>query len=935
MHKRTSVVWLGSALLIGLLAPTAPAAAQALPSSRQRLRLDAGWRFLRGEPVGTPAATLPGTPINSWRWIADDAGLADAVRMADPALDAAGVGWKEAAAGEETFHGRVGFAWYRTTLPAMAGPVRSLHFEGVDDNATVYLNGERLRHHEGWDDPFDVPLGAAWKANGPNVLAVLVENTAGEGGITGAVLLQNGATSVASGPARPDFDDRAWRVVHLPHDYIIEGTFDPKADAGHGSLPTTTGWYRKTFDLPRSDRGKSLWVDFDGVYRDSKVWLNGHFLGRHPSGYTSFRYDVTPYANCGGRNVLAVSLDPRHTEGWWYEGGGIYRHVWLNVADPVHAAPWGTFVTAQLPEPGPTGLAAAAALTIKTTVANTSGTSADCAVDSSVVDVAGRTIATVSTPAVIPAGQSLETAQQATVARPRLWSLETPYLYRLVTTVRRDGRVVDTTETPFGIRTLRFDPDTGFYLNGKPVKIQGVCNHQDFIGVGVGVPDTLEAWRVKKLKEMGANGWRMSHNPPTPELLDACDRLGMLVMDENRHLGDSDQNLAEVANMVRRDRNHPSIVLWSMCNEENGAQGKAAGANTFKAMRATVLQNDTTRPVTSAMNGGWFDPGFATVEDILGINYGLGNSDKFHQLHPAMPIFGSETASTLTTRGEYANDKTQVFVSSYNMTDYSWKDIATRSFVFGSFVWTGFDYKGEPTPYVWPSVNSHFGILDTCGFPKDNYYYYQSWWKTQPILHLMPHWNWPDRVGQNVRVIAFSNAARVELFLNGVSLGAKVMPRNEHLEWSVPYAPGNLSAKGYNSDGKVIASDTVETTGPPAALKLTTDRINLTPDGEDLAMVEVDVVDALGRIVPTADNRVAFSVRGAGSVAGVGNGNPGDHDPDRASSRRAFNGKCMVLVGAGEKPGDIELTATAPGLNSAGLHFRADSDSETTRLAVP
>ena len=935
MYKRTVAVWLGFALLSGLLPPMTPATAQAPPSTRQRLLMDAGWRFLRGEPAGTPATTLPGTPVLRWRWTADDAGQSDAARMADPALETAAVGWQAAATGEETFHGRVGFAWFRTTLPDTSGPVRSLHFEGVEDNATVYLNGQRLAYHEGWDDPFDVPLGAAWKVNGPNVLAVLVENTAGGGGIIGPVLLQNGATSVASGPARLDFNDHAWRTVHLPHDYVIEGTFDPKADAGHGSLPTTTGWYRKTFDLPGSDRGKSLWVDFDGVYRDSKVWLNGHFLGRHPSGYTSFRYDVTPYANCGGRNVLAVSVDPRHTEGWWYEGGGIYRHVWLNVADPVHAAPWGTFVTAQLPEPGPTDLAASASLIIKTTVANASEAAAACAVDSSVVDVAGRTVAVVSTPAVIPAGQSLEAAQQTTVARPHLWSLETPYLYHLVTTVRRDGKVVDTTETPFGIRTLRFDPDTGFYLNGKPVKIQGVCNHQDFVGVGIGVPDTLEAWRVKKLKEMGANGWRMSHNPPTPGLLDACDRLGMLVMDENRHLGDGAANLSEVANMVRRDRNHPSIVLWSMCNEENGAQGKAAGADVFKAMRTTVLQNDTTRPVTSAMNGGWFDPGFATVEDILGINYGLGNSDKFHQLHPAMPIFGSETASTLTTRGEYADDKARVFVSSYNMTDYSWKDIAGRPFVFGSFVWTGFDYKGEPTPYVWPCVNSHFGILDTCGFPKDNYYYYQSWWKTQPVVHLMPHWNWPDRAGQNVRVIAFSNAARVELFLNGVSLGAKDMPRNEHLEWSVRYEPGTLSAKGYDSDGKVIASDMVQTTGAPAALKLKTDRINLTPDGEDLTMVEVDVVDAQGRIVPTADNRVTFSVRGAGFVAGVGNGNPGDHDPDRGSSRRAFNGKCLVIVGVGERPGDVQLTAASPGLKSAGLGLRADSEAKAASRAVP
>ncbi len=371
MHKRNMSARLGLALLSGLLLSALPTASLAASEGRQRILMDAGWRFLRGEPAGSPAvAALAGTPVTRWRWIADEAGPTDAAKMADPALDTTGADWKDAATGDETFHGRVGFSWYRTLLPDFAGPVRSVHFEGVDDNATVYLNGQRLFQHTGWNDPFDVPLGAAWKPGGPNLLAVLVENTAGDGGIAGAVLLQNGMAAVASGPARPDFNDRAWRTVHLPHDYIIEGVFDPKADAGHGSLPTTTGWYRKTFDLPASDKGKAIWVDFDGVYRDSKVWLNGHFLGRHASGYTSFRYDIAPFANYGGKNTLAVSVDPRHTEGWWYEGGGIYRHVWLNVADPVHAAPWGTFVTAQLPEPGPSGMADAASLTIQTTVAN-------------------------------------------------------------------------------------------------------------------------------------------------------------------------------------------------------------------------------------------------------------------------------------------------------------------------------------------------------------------------------------------------------------------------------------------------------------------------------------------------------------------------------------------------------------------------------------
>ena len=884
---------------------------------RQRILMDAGWRFFRGEVPGG-ALTEQGTPVTHWRWRMDDAGAADTNQMADPALDAAGGDWKDAATGDDVFKGRVGFAWFRTTLPDIPGPPRSLHFEGVDDNGTVYLNGKKLTQHFGWSEPFDVDLGPAWRAGRPNVLAVLVENTAGEGGITGPVLLRKAETYPALGPAVPGFNDHQWRTVHLPHDFIIEGTFSPKADAGHGSLPVTTGWYRKTFDLPKSDRGKSLWIDFDGVYRDSIVWLNGHYLGRHQSGYTSFRYDIARLANYGGKNVLAVHVDPTHFEGWWYEGGGIYRHVWLNVAAPLHVAPWGTFVTSQLPEPTSGGPAAPARVSVQTTVANDATTDAAATVVSRIVDDTGETVATANTPVTVSAGQRQDVSQQVTVEHPRLWSLEDRHLYHLMTTVQREGRSVDTYDTPFGIRTIRFDADTGFYLNGKAVKIQGTCNHQDFAGVGIAVSDNLEAWRVKKLKEMGGNGWRMSHNPPTPELLDACDRLGMVVMDENRHLGDSPDNLAEVANMVQRDRNHPSIILWSMCNEENYYQGKPEGARIFKAMMDTVHQYDTTRPVSSAMNGGWFDPGFATVEDLLGINYGLGNSDKFHQLHPTMPIFGSETASTLTTRGEYADDKADAWVSSYNMTDGSWQDIANRPFVAGSFDWTGFDYKGEPSPYGWPDINSNFGIMDMCGFAKDNYYYLQSWWTTKPVLHLMPHWNWPGKEGQTVRVIAFSNCERVELFLNGQSQGVKTMPHVGHLEWDVKYAPGTLSAKGYNGD-TTAATATVETTGAPASLRLTTDNTALTANGEDVQPVEVDVLDAQGRLVPTASDLVMFQVSGAGSVAGVGNGNPSDHEPDKASFRHAFNGKCLVVVGANDRPGDIHVTATTPGLKPANI----------------
>jgi beta-galactosidase len=561
-------------------------------------------------------------------------------------------------------------------------------------------------------------------------------------------------------------------------------------------------------------------------------------------------------------------------------------------------------------------------LHIETTLVNASSSAKDATLVSKALDDRGEVAGTISIPVRLAAGERLEFRQEIVVRQPRLWSLETPRLYHLVTIIEQDGQPVDTVQTPFGIRTIRFDANKGFFLNGKPVKIQGTCNHQDFAGLGIAVPDTLEYWRVEKLKEMGANAWRMSHNPPTPSLLDACDRLGMLVMDENRHLGDSPENLAEVANMVQRDRNHPSIIMWSMCNEQPQARTEAGG-RVFAAMRATVLKYDETRPVSCAMNSGWFGNGFTDVEDLMGVNYNTQVYDRFHREHPNMPMFASETASTTTTRGEYANNREKAYVTSYHTTDGSWRPVGERPFMAGSFVWTGFDYKGEPTPYNWPSINSHFGIMDICGFPKDNYYYYLSWWKQEPIVHLMPHWNWPGKEGQDIKVIAFSNCPRVELFLNGRSLGAKEMPRYGHLEWTVKYAPGTLEAKGYDAGGALVATDSDETTGAPASLRLTTTRTTLDADAEDLTPVEVDVLDAQGRIVPTADNLVTFEVSGAGHVAGVGNGDAGDHDPDKASYRHAFNGKCLVIVGAGDKAGSIQLAANSAGLRSATLDLQA------------
>ncbi len=534
----------------------------------------------------------------------------------------------------------------------------------------------------------------------------------------------------------------------------------------------------------------------------------------------------------------------------------------------------------------------------------------------------------------VRAGGTAHVVQSVRLASPHLWSIENPRLYRLRTTVEVDGKVVDRVDTPFGVRTIRFDPNAGFFLNGKRVELQGTCNHQDHAGVGIAIPDGLFRWRVARLKEMGSNAYRCSHNPPAAELLDECDRQGMVVMDESRHLGDTEQpkssdktpftDLSELKSLILRDRNHPSVIMWSMCNEE-GIQGSAAGARIFSAMKKVTNELDPTRPVTCAMNFAW-GTGISLVEDLQGFNYGVYGYDRFHHDFPDKPVYGSETASTVSTRGIYANDRERGYVSAYdvNRPDWgdtaegAWKPIATRPWFEGGFVWTGFDYKGEPTPYGWPCINSHFGIMDICGFPKDNYYYYQAWWGDKPMVHILPHWNWSGKQGQPIKVWCHSNADSVELLLNGKSLGVKDMPRYGHLEWAVNYEPGELVAKGYRN-GAIIATDKVETTGAPAALRLATDRTSVLADGEDVSEVEVQVVDSQGRVVPDADNLVQFSVTGQGQVVGVGNGDPSSHEPDKASQRHAFNGLCMALVGGGGTPGRLTLTATSAGLRGAQI----------------
>lgn len=908
--------------------PSAPDTATArLDGSPRRVELlDANWRF-KAELV-VPAAA--GTPITDWVW---HAGTPDQkAAMIDPKLDTSTGNWAKTTPGVSTL-APGSFGWFRTTLPEKKGPGRSVHFESVDDNGTVFLNGQQLAAHQGYADAFDVPLDSAWNENGPNVLVVLIENVAGQGGLMKDVTFQT--TAQHSEFADAAFNDRSWRTVRLPHDYIVEGDEDPSAEVGHGSLPKFPAWYRRTLDIPASDKGKSLWLYFEGVYRNATVYLNGQQIFFQDDGYDPFNIDITKAVNYGKTNVIAVHVDPRSDEGWWYEGGGIYRHVWLNVADPLHVAPWGVYVTSDVHDV--TG-SPSATLTIKTTLANEGAADRTVTVATQILDPSGAAVASVQSSQAVPAGQDADLVQTADVKSAMLWSLEQRNMYHAVTTVTDSAGAVDSYDQRFGIRTIRFDIDKGFFLNEKPVKLQGTCNHQDFCGVGIAMPDSILYWRMQRLQDtMSCNAIRCSHNPMAVSMYDACDDLGLVVMDETRHPGDTVAakarvgtpyaHTAHIEKMILRDRNHPSVIMWSMANEEGGVQGNEYGAEMFTALMAAVHKHDTTRPITSADNQGSTDGwkiGFGKVEDILGVNYNTKTYDWLRENAPGKMVYGSEIGSSKSCRGIYKTDADAGHLSSYMTPESAWQPIGSRDFVAGGFVWTGFDYRGETSPYKWPEINSNYGLLDMCGFPKDDAFYYKAWWKqSEPLVHIFPHWNWAGQEGQNVPVWCFSNCDSVELFLNGTSLGSQPMPKFTHVKWDpVPYAAGKLEVRG-TINGKVVVSKIVETTGAPAAITLTSQRSQLLADSMDIIPVEVAIVDAQGRVVPTAGNKVSFSVKGVGTNAGVGNGDPASHERSKADSRSAFAGLCMVLVQATDQSGAITLVATADGLAPAHLQLRS------------
>ena len=720
--------------------------------------------------------------------------------------------------------------------------------------------------------------------------------------------------------------------------------FGRSAYGGHGYLPVYPTWYQRSIFIPASAQGRNVWLNFGGVYRDAVVFVNGQFIVQHPSGYTGFRLNITSAVHYGEQNSVSVFVDPRWFEGWFYEGGGIYRHVRLIITDKLQVAPWGTFVVSKVPGPihygSPAGDQAAADLTIQTTVRNDHRASQNFTLVSQVIDPAGMVVASTSSAEKLATGQQQTFSQQVSLKNALLWSLQHCNLYRLATTLRAGDSAVDSKLTTFGIRTIRFDPDHGFFLDGRHVEIRGVCNHQDFPGVGIGAPDNLWSWRIAKLKAMGANAYRCAHNPVAEAFYRACDRMGMLVMDENRHLGDTYSpksamgtpysNMSDLEWMVLAHRNHPSIIMWSMCNEE-GLERTPYGAKMFAAMKKAVEKLDPTRPTTSAMNGGYTKDGFISVEGILGMNYHNLEFAKIHAEYPHLMIFGSEDINSKTSRGTVTTSRETGLCAEYGcwMTPEgkanggepwdSWAPVMENPFVAGEFIWTGFDYRGEPNPFSWPAVTSQTGAMDLCGFPKAAYYYWKAWWGKKPTVYVFPSWNLPKTMaGKDVLVRCYSNCERVELKLNGKSLGTQTMPRYKYVEWHVPYAPGRLTAIGYDH-GQVAAQYTVRTAGPPTALQLTEEVHHLAANGEAIAPIQVAVVDADGRVVPGADNLVRFSVSGPGMLAGVANGNPASHEANVENERKAYRGLCLVMVKAADHPGDIAVKAQASGLPPATI----------------
>ena len=773
----------------------------------------------------------------------------------------------------------------------------------------------------------------------------------------------------APGAQQPDFSDAPWRTLDLPHDWSIEGPFS-QTEPAQASLPAGIGWYRKRFRLPESYRGRTVVIEFGGIYENSEVWINGQYLGKRPYGYIPFSYDLTPHLNFGRDNVIAVKVDNSHqTNCRWYSGSGIYRHTWLLATNPVHVAYWGTFVTS------PHVSKEAATVQIKTRVRNAGKSAARCILSTTILDQEGQAVQSAEAVQEVAAEGVYEFVQQVRVEKPNLWSLANPYLYKVRSAVREQDRVVDQYDTPIGIREAVFDADKGFLLNGEHVKLNGVCLHHEAGCLGAAVPERVWERRLGILREMGSNAIRTSHNPYAEEFLDLCDRMGFLVMNEafdewkvpkgqigpNGYSNYFDEWYErDVTNFVHRDRNHPSVVLWSAGNEI-GDQSAPQGADTLRKLLAVFHAEDPTRLVTAGCDNIASEPPshtarpeFLALLDVVGYNYvdrWRDRTEKYYsidrQAFPQRRVIGTESGAMSGVRGDYRalfpGDAAPAGFggagSGRNIdVEQLWKFVRTYDYVAGDFMWTGIDYLGEAR---WPMKGSSAGVIDTCGFRKDGFYFYQSQWTDKPVLHLFPHWNWKGKEGQFIPVTCYTNCDTVELFLNGRSLGVKgyAFPRlgmegsygnspararvlrttgDLHLAWDVPYEPGTLKAVGVK-DGKAVATVEVSTAGEPAAIGLSVDREVIAADRRDVAHITIQIQDANGSMAPTAANEVAFELQGEGRILGLDSGDPQSHEDYQSARRKAFNGLCLAIVQSTGKPGQIRVTASSPGLKSSSV----------------
>jgi beta-galactosidase len=735
------------------------------------------------------------------------------------------------------------------------------------------------------------------------------------------------------------FNDSSWRKLDLPHDWAVELPFVQSNNfevVSHGFKPvsglypeTSIGWYRKHFSVSAKDSGNLFTIQFDGVYRDASVWLNGFYLGNHKSGYTGVEYDLTPYLNYGKENVLVVRVDASQYEGWFYEGAGIYRHVWLNKKPTVYIATDGVYAYSTITKE-------AATIHTETTIKNSLPNNISYTTVALLKDRTGKTVASAAPNEVVVKAYSAATTNNSfTINNPILWDIDNPYLYHIVTQVFDKQKLVDEHDERFGIRAINIT-DSGVYLNSKHVKIKGTNNHQDHAGVGSALPDYLQYYRIGLLKQMGANAYRTSHHAPTPELLDACDSLGMLVLDENRLLNISEQYIQDWEWQLKRDRSRASVFLWSIGNEEGWVQGNNIGKAVAQQLIAKQRELDPTRVSTYAADMGNVYPGINEVIPVRGFNYREYAVSDYHKDHPLQSLIGTEMGSTVTTRGIYKKDTARGYVPDQDITapwwastaETWWKLAADAKFWLGGFIWTGFDYRGEPTPYEWPNVNSHFGVMDVCGFPKNIYYYYQSWWKNEDVLHVSPHWNWKGKENEPIDVWVNSNADNIELLLNNNSLGTKQMPANGHLQWSVPYKAGTLKAIAHK--GKKTFTQEISTTGTAYSIKLECRKVSLKADGKDATVVNITVLDNKGREVPDADNLIHFKLSGNAKIIGVGNGDPSSHEADKYFTdnwqRHLFNGKAQVIIQSGKEASNIQLTITSEGLIEAGLGISGLAD---------